>query len=247
MILNTVIQKMYGLSDSILLPLFWTGLSMFPGLVCSIISSFYNVTGKNTFSNMIIIFRMIIMVMLGLKLSVIFNISLFSYMFLAEVLTLVAWFIIIKVYHLKNKTLSEYLLMDNSLEKEGRVLNFSLGNSVNEICNASEKIIDFCNNNGMNSKQIMTIQLAIEEILTLITEVNNVDSSENILKFDIRTFCLKNENGIRIRYTGKEFNPLIRNDDKEMYMGIDMIEKISDKVIYQRTFGVNTIQVTICV
>ena len=111
-----------------------------------------------------------------------------------------------------------------------------------EICNASSKITVFCEDNGMSSKQVMRISLAIEEIMTLITSENG----EKEVEFDIRVYSLQGVIGIRFRYSGKEYNPLSYKEKKELddvYMGLRMIEDLVEETLYQRTFGVNTLQI----
>lgn len=89
----------------------------------------------------------------------------------------------------------------------------------------------------------MRIQLALEEIMTLIAQVNE-GMEEGALKFDLRTYSLQGVAGIRIRYAGIAFNPFQkRKEDDELYMGISMIQKMVEEIHYQRTFGVNTLQV----
>ena len=150
--------------------------------------------------------------------------------------------------------------MDMSLEKSGNVLNFSVSSVAEEICSASERIRGFCAANGMDGKKTMRLQLALEEIMTLITQVNE-GMEEGLLKFDLRAYSLQGVAGIRIRYAGLEFNPFQRGKEKktllvqgdsdfalqdeedELYMGISMIQKMVEEILYQRTFGVNTLQV----
>lgn len=112
-----------------------------------------------------------------------------------------------------------------------------------EICSASERITGFCAANGMDGKKTMRIQLALEEIMTLIAQVNE-GMEEGLLKFDLRAYSLQGVAGIRIRYAGLEFNPFrSMKEDDELYMGISMIRKMVEEIHYQRTFGVNTLQV----
>jgi hypothetical protein len=95
----------------------------------------------------------------------------------------------------------------------------------------------------MDAKKTMCIQLAMEEIMTLISKVNEENGGE-ALSFDLRAYTVDGLTGIRIRYAGKEFNPF-QNDraDDDLYMGILMIRKMVETTFYQRTFGVNTLQV----
>ena len=79
-ILSTPIRLMYGLNESLLLPLLWLGLSIFPALLCSVLSNYYNMAGKNSWSNTIILSRTVVMTWLGLVLVSALNLSVFSFM-----------------------------------------------------------------------------------------------------------------------------------------------------------------------
>ena len=227
-----IIQSMYGLSVPLRYPLFWMAAAVFPGLLCSILSGYYNMAKKNLWANGIIFLRVF-----------------------AEVMTLVIWLFATGIFHKKHPEDTRYLLMDMSLEKSGNVLNFSVSSVAEEICSASERIRGFCAANGMDGKKTMRLQLALEEIMTLITQVNE-GLEEGLLKFDLRAYSLQGVSGIRIRYAGIAFNPFQRGKgenipfvqggqdaEDELYMGISMIQKMVEEIHYQRTFGVNTLQV----
>jgi putative MATE family efflux protein len=239
------IQKIYGLTESLFVPLLWMAVSVFPALFCNILSGYYNMAKKNMWSNAIIFLRVIAMTYIGLILTIHLNLSVYSFLFFAEAATVVIWFLATGVNHRIYRENTRYLLMDTSLERTGKVLNFSVDSDVENICNASERIMEFCQLNGMNHKKTMRIQLAMEEIMTLIAKVNEENGGE-ALNFDLRAYSLDGFTGIRIRYAGKEFNPF-RDDraDDDMYMGIMMIKKMVEITLYQRTFGVNTLQVVL--
>lgn len=234
-------QKMYRLSEPLFLPLMWMALSIFPALICNILSSYYNMAGKNVWANGIIFLRVIAMTFLGLILAISLRINVYTFFLFAEVMTLVLWYIGTGLYHKKNPQDTRYLLMNMELERSGQVLNFSVDTSNENICMASERISDFCSENGMNMKETMRIQLALEEVMTLITSENQNTDDAKTLNFDLRAYSVSDVTGIRIRYGGKEFNPFVENNGDEMYMGIEMIRKMLEDIIYQRTFGVNTL------
>lgn len=153
------------------------------------------------------------------------------------------WYVATGIYHKFNQNPTRFLLMDCILEREGRVLNFSTTDSAQEICEASSKITGFCEENGMLPRQVMRISLAIEKIMTLIAAVNENEP----LSFDVRVFSLQGVIGIRFRYDGIDFNPFQdrKQDEEEFYMGIQMIESLTEEVIYRRVFGMNTLQILI--
>ena len=49
--------------------------------------------------------------------------------------------------------------------------------------------------------------------------------------------------GIRIRYDGRAYDPFDpRRTSGDAYLGIQLIAGMMEQVVYQRTFGVNTVQ-----
>lgn len=251
-----IIQRMYGLSVPLRYPLFWMAAAVFPGLLCSILSGYYNMAKKNLWANGIIFLRVIAMTYVGLLLNVRFRLPMCSFLPFAELMTLAVWLFATGIFHKRHPEDTRYLLMDLSLEKSGNVLNFSVSSDAEEICGASERIKGFCAANGMDGKKTMRIQLALEEIMTLITQVNE-GMEERLLKFDLRAYSLQGVSGIRIRYAGLAFNPFQRiqkgnsdfvmqnMEEDELYMGISMIRKMVEDIHYQRILGVNTLQVLI--
>lgn len=251
-----MIQSMYGLSVQLRYPLFWMSAAVFPGLLCSILSGYYNMAKKNFWANGIIFCRVIAMTYIGLLFNIRFRLPMCSFLLFAELMTLAVWLFATGIFHKMHPEDTRYLLMDLSLEKSGNVLNFSVSSVTEEICSASERIRGFCATNGMDPKKTMRIQLAIEEIMTLITQVNE-GVKEGLLKFDLRAYSLQGVAGIRIRYAGVAFNPFqrkkglvqgsqdftLQDEEDELYMGISMIQKMVEEIHYQRTFGVNTLQV----
>lgn len=238
-----IIQAMYGLVTPLRFPLFWMAAAVFPGLLCSILSGYYNMANKNLWANGLIFFRVIVMTYVGLLINVHFRLPMCSFLLFAELMTLVIWLFATGLFHKIHPGLTQYLLMDLSLEKSGNVLNFSVSSAMEEICGASERITDFCAANGMDRKKTMRVQLALEEIMTMITQINE-GMEEGALKFDLRAYSLPGEDGIRIRYAGLAFNPFqSTEEDADLYMGISMIRNMVEEIRYQRTFGVNTLQV----
>lgn len=235
------IPKMYGLSEPMFFPLLWMVLSIFPALLCNILSSYYNMTGKNIWANMIIVMRVVVMTFAGLIIAIAFHWNVYTFFLFAELMTLFIWYIGTGFYHRKHPEETRYLLMNMEMEKNGRVLNFSVDAQNENICMASERISEFCSQNGMSVKETMRIQLAMEEVMTLIVSKNQSSDTMKSLSFDVRVYAVSGVTGIRIRYGGSAYNPFLENQEEELYIGIEMIQKMLEDIIYQRTFGVNTL------
>lgn len=238
--LSPVIKALYGLDTSIFVPLTFMAISIFPSLLCAIISGYYNISGRNTLSSAIIILRLVVMTYVGLKLAVACNINVFSFYIFAEITTLLFIYIISGIYYKKDKDLDRIMLCNYKYEREGKAINFTIENNNESICRTCELISEFCNDNGLSIKETMKIQLAIEEALTLISQINE-NEHEQLDGFDVRAFVQHNVSGLRIRYDGLDFNPFMGNLDTSEYMGIKMISDLLETTIYKRTFGVNTL------
>ncbi len=249
----------YGLAQPLRFAFFCLSLGMVPALLNSMLSGYYNVSGREMWANVIILLRVFVMPCASLFALCQMGLNPWWFLFTGEVLTLLFWYAATGIYHHSHNRCSRFLLMDNTLEETGRVINFSVQGEEEAICDASSKITVFCEENGMKPSQVMRVSLAMEELMTLILAVNQPQGVE----FDLRVYSLEGVIGIRIRYSGKEFNPLCRTGNAaggpgegaqgqegaggldDMYMGIRMIEDMVEAAMYQRTFGMNTVQIYI--
>ena len=245
--LSGSVVKMYGLSEPILMPLLWMALSVFPALLLNILITYYNMAGRDLWANVLIFLRQIAMTYLGLLLALSVKSSVFFFLLFAEMATLLVWYVGTALHFHRHPRDSRFLMNDLEDEKNGRLLNFSVNADVDEIVSASERISDFCATNGMSVKQTMRLQISMEEVMTLIRQVNEAGDVRE-LKFDLRAYSIKEVRGIRIGYTGIAFNPFNFSPASgsigdDMYMGVRMIKKMVETINYQRAFGVNTLQI----
>lgn len=229
------ISLAYGLHISLRFAFVCLSLGMIPALINCVMSGFYNVSGRTFWANAIIFLRVFVMSVASLFALLSFGQSPWLFLFLGEALTLLFWFAATGMLH---KNCSRFLLLDDSLDRTGKVINFSVSGNTENICDASGRITGFCGENGMSPKQTMRISLAMEELMTLIANKN-----EGMVEFDLRVYSLQGVIGIRIRYGGNEFNPLVYSDDDMEYMGVRIIENMCEETLYQRTFGTNTLQI----
>ena len=229
----------YGLSVPLRLAMVCLSAGMFPGLWCSILSGLYNVSGHVRWANAIIFSRVFLAAAASLYLALALGWSPWWFLVLSEAVTVLLWWAAAGIYHRRHPELTRFLLLDRSLEEEGRVINFSVEGDTEDICDASRRISEFCEENDMNVRQVMRISLAIEEIMTMIVQEN----SPGHVSFDVRVFFLQQEMGIRISYDGREYDSFGLHAKGDMqYLGVDLIANMMRSVVYQRTFGVNTLQ-----
>lgn len=236
-----LISGAYGLDIPLRFAFVCMAVGMLPALINCILSSYYNVWGHALWANAIIFLRVFLMPCASLFALVYFGKNPWQFLIFGEVLTLLVWFAATGIYHQADPLCSRFLLARDVLKEKGRVINFSVNGDTESICDASGRITLFCEENGMLPRQTMRISLAMEEIMALITSKN-----EKSVEFDLRVYSLQGVIGIRIRYSGKDFNPLVHKDEEEdMYMGIRLIESMVEQTMYQRTFGMNTIQILV--
>lgn len=251
-----LIAGAYGLTESLRFAFLCMSFGMVPALCNCILSGYYNVSGYAMWANVIILLRVFVMPCASLFVLCRQNCNPWWFLVTGEVLTLLVWFGATGIYQHFHRRCSRFLLMDRTLEETGRVINFSVQGKEEAICDASSKITVFCEENGMLPRQVMRVSLAMEELMTLILSVNQAKGVE----FDLRVYALEGVIGIRIRYSGREFNPLSPKEDKglngddvpgeeaglsDMYLGVRMIKDMVETAMYQRTFGMNTIQIYI--
>ena len=229
----------YGLSVPLRLAMVCLSAGMFPGLWCSILSGLYNVSGHVRWANAIIFSHVFLAAAASLYLALALGWSPWWFLVLSEAVTVLLWWAAAGIYHRRHPELTRFLLLDRSLEEEGRVINFSVEGDTEDICDASRRISEFCEENDMNVRQVMRISLAIEEIMTMIVQEN----SPGHVSFDVRVFSLQQEMGIRISYDGGEYDPFGLHAKGDMqYLSVELIANMMRSVVYQRTFGVNTLQ-----
>ena len=246
--LSGPIARMYGLSGSILVPLTWMALSVFPALLLNMLVTYYNMADLNRWANALIFLRSIVMIWAGLRLVIAVGFSVFSFLLFAELAALLFWWAATGLHHRRYPMDSRYLMMNLENERSGRVLNFSVGADVREIVSASERISGFCERNGMNERYTVRLEMSMEEVMTLICQVNERNGVRN-LQFDLRAYSVNHVQGVRIRYNGIAFNPFAFAPEEvvgaDEFMGVRMIWKLVEMVGYQRAFGVNILQIVL--
>lgn len=135
--------------------------------------------------------------------------------------------------------LSAVLLLDDHLERENKILDFSIAADMKEACHASAQIGSFCQANDMDAKQIMRMSLAIEELIQVLIHEN-----QGIQVLELRAYALDGVAGIQIRCAGRRYDPFDHVDeDDELFMGVRMLIKMAGIPKYTYTLGINTIHI----
>lgn len=219
-------------------------LSLPFAMVCSILFYFYNASGRVALANVITVCRMFLFAVIPAALLAPLGAAVWWFRPLAEILTLLALVPVLRWLTPKTAFHSPVLLLDERLDRAGKVIDFSVNNDPYAVADASARIVDFCENNDMGTQRTMAVSLAIEEMLTILLQ-NCFQPGEEAW-VDLRVFMIQGVTGLRIRNAGKPFNPLeyyeAHEEDMDV-LGIQLVLKLAEEVRYQRTFGVNTLTI----
>lgn len=224
-------------------------LSLPLALLCSILFFFYNAMERVGLANWIVLCRTFLFAVPTAALLLRVHLPVWAFYPVSEVLTLLALLPALKLERRGDPSLSPALLLDDRMEREGKVIDFSVENRLPAVTGAAEKISAFCESNSLTPKEIMAVSLSIEEMLLIILE-HCFQQGESATA-DVRVYVLPDEIGIRIRNAGRIFNPLEYykdNADSDAFgetLGLRMIDSMAKKVTYQRTFGVNTLTISL--
>ena len=241
-VLHKPLENLFNSPEDLVMPFISLGLSVLANVISTIWSVYFNASGRIVLSNILTALRRLVLPVAVLSLSLVrSDLYIWNFLPLSAVLSIIITWIIVGIISAtssKNKyPLSGMLLLDDHLERENKILDYSVAATVESVCDASERIKEFCLANNMDKKLIMRMGLAIEELLTVMIQKNT-----NLKTIDMRSFALDENTGIRIRCAGESFNPFEHIDeDEDFYMGISMLEKTATYVHHSYTLGMNTI------
>lgn len=216
-------------------------------MLCNILTYFYNAAGRVMLANVITVCRVFLFSVIPAALLAPRGSSVWWFRVLAEVLTLLFLIPILKWMSLRMEFHSPILLLDERLDREGKVIDFSVENDMQAVVNAAERITDFCESNGLDAKKTMMVSLSIEEMLGILLQ--HCFKSGEAVSADVRVFIMQGVTGLRIRNSGRQFNPVRFYEEHKLEeefedtIGIKMILNLAAEVRYQRTFGTNTLTV----
>ena len=240
--------------------IFLFSISFIPALVGNILTSLHLSNGHTAIANVITLLRQFVLVaVFAVLLSNWFGLNgIWNGFWVAELVTL----LIVAVIHLvcgkKSETISNWTLLDETAERNGHYISFSVENSVQAIMESVEKITAFCEANELQPKRAMLISLSLEEMLTSIRE-HSLGADEK-LTMNVRILLVQGTIVLRIRNGGAEFNPVAYYEQLKVNvvednidamlalddsLGIKMICDTADVVDYRRTFGVNNLSIII--
>ena len=129
--------------------------------------------------------------------------------------------------------------------------NILINNNLSEIERLSKAVAEFGKKNNLSSEVIYDVRLALEEVVSNIISYGFEDNYEHQISIEMN---LQGETlTMKIKDDGKPFNPLeVKStnldkpfDEREIGgMGIHIVRKLMDKILYKREEGNNVLQLT---
>jgi serine/threonine-protein kinase RsbW len=129
--------------------------------------------------------------------------------------------------------------------------NILINNNLSEIEKLSKAVAEFGKINNLSSEVIYDVRLALEEVVSNIINYGFEDNYEHQISIEMN---LQGETlTMKIKDDGKPFNPLeVKStnlekpfDEREIGgMGIYIVRKLMDNILYKREEGNNVLQLT---
>ena len=241
-VLSGPIGLLFKLSEPMLIPCIYTGVSVILFTMCCIWENHFHAIGSIRLANLISSGRKLVFPVITTLALAQFHGDIWLFLPLSGLLALGAGFLMTDVPYVKNRKkvhcLSRFLLLDDYLEREQKVLDFSIAPDMSEVCSAAEQIQAFCVKNHMNARQAMRLELSIEELLSVvISRVSGMDS------VDLRAYAVSGSAGLRVQYAGRLYDPFNDTEDEEFSMGITMLKKMADVCDHNYTLGMNHVNI----
>ncbi|MBR5577481.1 MAG: hypothetical protein IKW28_00630 [Lachnospiraceae bacterium] len=235
------IGELFGTKLAVGFPLLCWALSLIPGMINNIMIYYYYAVMKSFMANVITFFRVLAATVLVAAVLAPMGQAIWLFYPAGELLTIVIWMAgILLFYKLRGEKPDLYLLQDFEIE-ESQCTNFQVECEVEKICEKSQEVTAFCEDNGFSPEQTMTISLALEELMIIMAE----KSMDNRGFLDVRVLRTREGGILRIRSRGKHFNPLEFAENDMDYLGVSIIMQMAKNTIYQTTLGLNTLVVEI--
>lgn len=152
---------------------------------------------------------------------------------LAELFTIL--FIFLYSRHINRKSNGEYSGFFINKHNDENVFEHTIHGNAEEAVELSCDVQKYLK----DEKTATIVAQALEEMI-----INIINTNDDVDTIDV--IVRENEDNIlvSIKDTGKEFNPIIENDNLE-FDNISILNKISDKIDYSRVLGLNSTVITI--
>ena len=167
----------------------------------------------------------------------------------AEILSLILIFVYEwKKYGHMPKAISEILMLDDE-QFAGNKITVSI-KSMDEVINLSEKVIDFCKENGIDDRRSMFAGLCLEEMAGNVVEHGFTKGKKKNYTIDLFVSVENEDLTLRIRNNTVQFDPIkayapFNPEDPAKNVGIRMVNKLAKEMNYQSSFGMNVLSINL--
>jgi len=229
-----IIPKIFGSSINCTFAIICFSLSLIIATINCVFTYYYSGIQKIYIADIITFLRGLVLPVIILYLLK----DVANYVWLLYPLTEIVCLLLVIVFtSTTNKNLSKIYLLDEEYESLGNIYSVIVEAESNAVVKAATGVNEFCEKYELSPKKTMAVNLSIEEMLMIIAEKSL--SFKGLI--DLRVFKHDDDIILRIRSSGKYYNPFAENDDSLDYLGVKMIEKIATKIDYQSTLGINTL------
>ena len=244
--LNGPIGHLFKVEEDLLFPLICLAISLLIDTFVSIWFRYYNAIGYVGLAGFINFLRKLLIPVCVAYIITSWDGYFWTFLPFSGIIVIVVGLATISLVLLRSrrsdKPLTTVLLLDDELEREQKILDFSIHLTDGEICEAAEKISDFCELHEMDAKVLMKLSLAIEELMIVL---KNHFKSDMVA--DMRAFVTPDETGIQIRIAGSKYDIFeaanAEDADPTEYMGVIMMNKLATTTNHYYALGINTLHI----
>ena len=189
--------------------------------------------------SLIIVFLRELVIVLPLTLVLLFSQGLLGYVIacaVTEAATMIITYIFILIYNKKKKTHGVFMFEEGDVES----FDTSLDNNINNASIISEQLTNFARSHGVEERESQIVGLAAEEIVNNIITYGYRHNHKNYI--DVSLKKVNDVIVLRIRDDGMPFDPTkyeFDNDENYSTSGIQLINKLTDKMTYMRVLSLN--------
>ncbi|MBO6262337.1 MAG: ATP-binding protein [Bacilli bacterium] len=213
-------------------------ISLLPSEISKFSMNYYPSIDKNLPSLITVFLREAVLV-LPLTLVLLFTNGVLGYCTayaITEVATVLITYIFILIYNKKKNTYSIFMFERGDVES----FDTSLDNNINNASIVSEQLTNYARSIGVAERESQIVGLAAEEIVGNIITYGYKHKHKNYIDISLRK--INDVLLLRIRDDGMPFDPTkyeFDNDENYSTSGIQLINKLTDKMTYMRVLSLN--------
>ena len=244
--LKEPIAMLFKVDQDLFMPLICLGVALLFDTFVNIWIKYMNAIGFIGFAGILNLLRKVVLPV-GVAYNIVnWNMYFWAFLPFANILVVLIGgamlYLILLRSKRSSKPLSTVLLLDEELEREDKILDFSIHLTDDEICDAAERISGFCEIHKMDIKVLTKISLAIEELMVVLKNHYKED-----MVADMRAFVTDDETGLQIRIAGDKYDVFeaarAEDADPVEFMGVTMMEKLATMTNHYYALGINTLHI----